>query len=170
MGITRGGAATFLFVVLSIGATAVWADDVDDGWAAFQKGDYATALKLLMPMAQKGNAVAELDIGIMYFGGKGLPQDRREAAKWFKASAEQGVLGAQNNLGIAYATGDGVPRNLVLAYMWFSLAADQGGTISAKYRDHVATELTPEELKSAQSLAAQCKDSKYQNCAPQDRP
>ena len=75
----RGVAVALLFLAFSI-AAPTWASDVDDGDTAFHKGDYATALILLMPLAQQGNVVAELDVGLMYFSGHGLPQDRRKAS------------------------------------------------------------------------------------------
>jgi TPR repeat protein len=144
---------------------AAFAGDVEDGDAAFHTKDYATAMKLLMPWAQKGDPVAELDVGMMYFGSAGVPQDRQEAAKWFKRAAEQGQRGAMVDLGITYATGDGNPRDLILAYMWFSLEADRyGGEHSTAYRDHVASELTPEELAAAKELAKKCLAASFKNC------
>jgi uncharacterized protein len=154
-------------VVLFGGPIAVWADNVSDGDAAFHNGDYAKAKKLLMPLAQKGNAVAERDIGAMYFGGNGMAHDGREAVKWFALSARQGQIAAQVNLGIAYATGEGVQRNLIQAYVWFAAAASQrpGKTVGAKYRDHIATELSPDQLQKAQGMAARCQATNYADCS-----
>jgi hypothetical protein len=118
-----------------------------------------------MPLAQKGNLIAEMDIGLMYYSGNGLPRDRVEGAKWFMAAAKQGNSGAQADIGIAYATGQGVPQDRVLAYMWFSVSASQQpGKSSTQYRDHIASELAPDELKRGQDLAEACKASNYQKC------
>jgi TPR repeat protein len=158
--------ATCILLLLSV-SHAAWADDIDDGDTALHKGNYETALKLLMPYAEKGNAIAELDIGILYFSGNAVPQDRVEAAKWFKLAAEQGSSGAQTDLGIIYATGNGGPKDLLQAYMWFSVAAQnkqKNTSYAEKYRDHVASELAPDDLKRAQAMTDQCLAAKYKNC------
>jgi tetratricopeptide (TPR) repeat protein len=163
----RGITAALLVLAAAITAPG-WASDVDDGDMALHKGDYASALKLLMPYAQRGNMIAELDIGLLYFSGHGLPQDRSKAAKWFLLAAQQGNLGAQTNLGILYAVGDGVPQSDVIAYMWFSLAASQktenSQSASIQYRDHVAGRMSPDDIQRATALAKQCKTSKYVIC------
>ena len=38
----------------------------DDAIAAHQRGDYAQALEILRPLAAKGNAEAQYNIGTMY--------------------------------------------------------------------------------------------------------
>jgi TPR repeat protein len=165
MAAIRSLTAALVLFFLFVGAAR--AGDAEDGDTALHKGDYGTALKLLMPLAQQGNMLAQLDVGIMYFGGNGLPQNRVEGAKWFKEAAQQGSMGAQADLGIAYATGEGVPHDPVLAYVWFSLSASQNaGTdkAAAAYRDHVAGELTAAQLNQAQEIAKQCRTSNYRNC------
>ena len=71
----------------------------EDGLAAAQRGDYATALKLLRPLAEQGHADAQHNLGVMYINGRGVPQDYAEAVKWFRLAAEQGHAVAQYNLG-----------------------------------------------------------------------
>ncbi len=136
------------------------AGDAKDGNAAFARHDYRTALRLLMPLAQKGNAAAECDVGLMYASGNGLAEDRNEAVKWFLASAQQGQLGCQTNIGIAYATGIGIQKDYVKAYMWFSRSAPE-------YRDHVAGEMTPEQIERAKDMAKRCQAAAYKNCDSQ---
>ena len=61
--------------------------------------------------------------------GKGVPQDHREAIRWFRlAAAAQSLVGAaaQNNLGVAYVRGEGVPQDYREAARWFRFAAEQG--------------------------------------------
>ena len=47
----------------------------------------------------------------MYDNGLGVPQDYKEAVKWYRLSAEQGHASAQINLGNMYAEGQGVLQN-----------------------------------------------------------
>jgi len=122
------------------------------------KGDYATALKEWRPLAEQGDAEAQCNLGYMYKGGKGVPQDDAEAARWYRLAAVQGLDRAQFNLGIMYATGRGVQQDYVQAYLWFSLAAAQGHGSAQKFRDNVlAEDMTPAQLANAQRLAREWK-------------
>jgi TPR repeat protein len=49
-------------------------------------------------------------LGSLYYEGRGVQQDNREAARWFKRSAKQGLASACNNLGLCYEAGAGVDR------------------------------------------------------------
>ena len=62
----------------------------------------------------------------------GVPQDYKEAVRWYKLAADQGHASAQYNLGLMYATGQGVPQDYKEALRWYKLAADQGHA-SAQY-------------------------------------
>ena len=66
----------------------------EDGVAAYKRGDYATALRLLRPLAAQGNAAAQYLLGLMYGRGDGVPQDDAEAVKWYRLAAEQGLAAA----------------------------------------------------------------------------
>ncbi|MEQ1529144.1 MAG: hypothetical protein ABL925_07500, partial [Methylococcales bacterium] len=54
---------------------AVRADDFSDGIAAHDRGDYVTAMKLLRPLAEQGDAAAQTGLGFMYNLGQGVAQD-----------------------------------------------------------------------------------------------
>ncbi len=73
-------------------AGAAMAGPYEDGKAAYERGDYATAFKLWLPLAEKGNAEAQYDIGVMYYEGRGVPRDYVYvfAYRWFNRAAAQG--------------------------------------------------------------------------------
>ena len=76
--------AKFLLMLLlmSLHLPAVsWVGKYEEGYTAFQKGDYATALQKWKPLADEGNAQAQLSLGTMYDKGQGVPQDYAEAVK-----------------------------------------------------------------------------------------
>jgi TPR repeat protein len=50
--------------------------------AAYQRGDYATAMRLLRPLADQGVPLVQFTLGVMYAIGKGTPQDYGQAASW----------------------------------------------------------------------------------------
>ncbi len=61
-----------------------------------------------------------------------------------------------------YATGQGVARDYVLAHMWYDIAASQFVGVkdrekAAKYRDDVASKMTPEQIAEAQRMAREWK-------------
>ena len=138
-------------LILSLSAQ-VAADPLEDGTVAYNRGDYATALRLFQQSADKGSAVAQFNIGIMYANGQGVTQNYAEAVKWYGLAANQGFADAQYNLGLLYANGQGVRQNFVLAYKWFSLSAAQGSAEAAKVRDFITARMTPAEVDQAQKL------------------
>ncbi len=151
----RVAAFAVLLVVL---AAPAWAG-FDEGVAAHKRGDYATALRELRPLAEQGDAAAQYNLGVMYYGGYGVPQDYAEAVKWYRKAAEQGNAPAQYNLGVMYHTGQGVPQDYVQAHMWYNLVVASlpasGGAreMAAKNRDIVAKRMTPAQIAEAQRLA-----------------
>jgi hypothetical protein len=100
--------------------------DFQKGFTAFEKGDYATALREFEPLAEQGDADAQYRLGWMYEKGEGVPQNDKTALKWYTLSAKQGNVLAQYNLGVMYRDGQGVLQDDKTAVKWFRLAADQG--------------------------------------------
>jgi len=141
---------------------AAMAGPFEDGDAAVKKGDYATALRILRPLADHGNAAAQYEIAGMYFNGQGVRQDYTRAAAWYREAADQGNAGAQFKLGEMYADAKGVPQDYVFAHMWFNLAAARTEIplvrlFLAKKRDEVAAKMTPAQIAEAQRLAREWK-------------
>jgi TPR repeat protein len=123
---------------------------INGGNAAYNQGDYDTALRAWRPLAEQGDPGAQLNLGFMYDNGYGVPQDYKEAIKWYRRAAEQGNDRAQYNLGLIYDGGYGVPQDYVQAYMWYDIA---GVTVAISYRDFVAREMTPAQVAEAERLA-----------------
>jgi TPR repeat protein len=72
-------------------ASTIWAGSFEDATDAIQRGDYATAFKIIQPLAAQGDAYAQYNLGAMYLQGHEVLQDFTEAVKWFHLSAAQGV-------------------------------------------------------------------------------
>jgi hypothetical protein len=109
-----------LLLTLLVGNPAISAD-FQKGKEAYNKGDYATALRELKPLAEHGNAQAQIYIGTMYGNGQGVPQDYAKALKWYRLSGEKGYVIAQFNLGLIDDKGQGVPQDYAKAAKWFRL-------------------------------------------------
>ncbi|MCZ6859409.1 MAG: tetratricopeptide repeat protein [Alphaproteobacteria bacterium] len=61
---------------------------LENGWQAYLKGDYATALTDFRFNAQRGDVTAEYNLGVMYETGQGVAQDDVEAFIWYSRAAE----------------------------------------------------------------------------------
>jgi len=88
--------------------------------------DYSAALKLIQPLADKGIAEAQLDLGTMYENGRAVTKDDVQAVIWYRKAADQGNPVAQLNLGWAYDSGQGVAKDETQAIVWYRKAAEQG--------------------------------------------
>ena len=105
---------------------AAWAADFKTGLDAYNRGDFAAALKEWQPIAEKGDPHAQYNLGLLYARGQGVGQDYGQAAEWYRKAAEQGVPAAEYNLGVMFANGQGVTADPQEASKWFLKAADQG--------------------------------------------
>lgn len=103
---------------------------LEEGLAAFQYGDYRTALTKLAPLSDQGVAMAQNTLGRMYLQGQGVPRDFDKALLLFQHAAKQHLPNAQNNLGVMYAGGYGVPQDFKEAIAWFEKAANHGYAIA----------------------------------------
>ena len=155
-----------LVLALSL-AAAVAAGPLEDANAAYGRGDYAHALRLLRPLADQGNATAQYNLGLLYERGRGVTQDFAEAGRWLRKAADQGFAKAQFALGNMYTLGLGGPQDYVQAHRWFNLAASRFPASEAKerdqavkLRDRVAASMTPAQIAEAQKLAREWKPSK----------
>ena len=92
----------------------------------YKRGAHSMALLQWRPLAEKGDARAENNLGYMYYKGEGVERNAEEAIKWFRRAAEQRYAKAQNNLGYMYYKGEGVERNVEKTIKWFRRAAEQG--------------------------------------------
>ena len=129
--------ALFGASVFSFQSTA-WADTLEQqfqqGSEATTRGDYQTTFKFLLPLAEQGNALAQMMLGVMYAKGQGVKQDDVEAVKWYRKAAEQGYADAQAMLGFSYLLGQsGVQVNKSLAKEWFGKACDNGDQNGCEY-------------------------------------
>jgi TPR repeat protein len=117
---------TIFTILFCLNSNIGWGADYQKGAAAYNSGDYATALREWTPLAKQGNLSAQYLLGVMYRKGQGVPQDYKTAVKWYSLAAKQGVARAQYNLGVMYRDGQGVPRHHKTAVKWLKLAAEQG--------------------------------------------
>ena len=76
--------------------------------------------------AKNGHADSQNELGMRYFEGKGVTQDKSKAFKWFMIAAGQGHPEAQNNVGMCYYNGFGTDSNRQKSIEWLERSAAQG--------------------------------------------
>lgn len=131
----------------------------DEGAAAYNLGDYATALRNWSPLADQGNAFAQYYLGVMHEKGRGVPKDNKVAIAWYRKAAVQGNAFAQSALGAMYEEGlGGVPRLRVVAYALYNLSAS--GNSSERNKDaqenrkRIGDSMTKKEIVAGQDLSS----------------
>lgn len=102
------------------------------GRAAFDAGEDAKALPVLLPVAEGGDRAAQFMLGRIYTRNRGVPPDVQRSILWYERAVAQGAYQAANNLGIIYRFGQGVPVDMVKAARHFRLAAE-GGMANGSY-------------------------------------
>lgn len=113
-------------VLLCSAAVGVHAG-MEEGIAAYNKDDYATALREFQPLAARGVSGAQQRLAWMYASGSGVPRNMAKAFELYRRAAEQGNLKAQTALGYLYAGGEeGVEQNPKEAVLWWLQAAIKG--------------------------------------------
>jgi TPR repeat protein len=86
------------------------ADQLKNGVAAYGRGDFGNALKLLTPLATFGDASAQGKLGEIYEKGNGVPRDFAETLKWYRLASEQGDLTAKRRLPVVERFESGMVR------------------------------------------------------------
>jgi hypothetical protein len=108
-------------------------------YAAYDRADYRTALKVWLDSAKEGNPEAQVNVGEIYEKGLGITPDYVTAAAWYNKAAEQGDTRGAINLGYLYEKGLGVEKNMVEALNLYRKASG----------------LTDDDLAFASSIEAQ---------------
>ena len=138
--------------------------DILTGFEALQRKDYKHALIEFEPLAEKGDPIAQTNLGIMYFEGYGLKKNYNKAVKWFEKASAQRYAFAQTLLGSMYENGYGVSQSLIKAYMWMDIAASFSDTNGKILRDLIALKLSSRELAQAKKLVDQCVKFFFKEC------
>ncbi len=116
---------TAIFAAVTLTA-AVLGSDLAAGKYAYERGDYATALKELLPVADQGDAQALYLVGSMFFEGNGVTKDKPKGAALFQFAAEAGYAEAELRLATMYQIGEGVRKDTDNSLYWNRRAAEHG--------------------------------------------
>jgi len=108
--------------LIAFAAAPLSAQSVKAGIDAWQRADYAGAIAIWRPLAEKGDADAQFNLGQAYRLGKGVPLNLGAAQSWFERAANSGHLDAQTTLGLLLFQNGNQPEGI----KWLRKAAEQG--------------------------------------------
>jgi TPR repeat protein len=149
--------AALAVVLVNTTALPAHADALGRGSAALKHGDYIRAARDLVPLAERGNPIAQGLLGFMYEHGFGVPQAYDAAVDLYCRGAAQGNPFAQAMLGLMYDKGHGVHEDFIQAYKWLNLAAAGASgrerDTYTRLRDAVASKMSRDEIVVGQRLA-----------------
>lgn len=83
---------------------------LEQGLAAVERKDYATALAIFRGLAEQGDAEAQFQLARMHGDGLGVVEDMRDAERWLREAAKQGHVEAQGQLGLLLVTDPAVTQ------------------------------------------------------------
>jgi len=139
-------------LLLTVAAPAAQAE-IETARDLLEAGEYADAMRELLPAAGAGNAEAEELIGVMYALGLGVARDDVRALEWYLRAAMKGHAGAQSGVGWYYEVGRGLPApDLVRAYLWYALSAIGGDPDAAISQEEVTKKMSAAQIEKAHRL------------------
>lgn len=119
-----------LILCLMLANGVAHANSIEEAGRLYESGQYEAAAKQLQPLAEAGDAVAQQRLSVMYFYGRGVPEDEILAMQLARRSAAAGNVDAMYFIGTMYVFGDKVPGTVtdpdVEAAKWFFEAASRG--------------------------------------------
>ena len=158
-----------LFMLRAIGSAVLFCTTAhaglwEDGYADYQRKDYASAVAKWQIVADTGDRDAQSLLGLMHFAGQGTPQSYPNAIIWLRKAASQGEPKAQFKLGSMYANGQGFTRDYQKAAMWFLIAEASGHPETSKPLKKATAEISENDLMVARRWAKTCINREFQNC------
>ena len=116
----------FVLTILFTSSANAGYKEVHSAILQYKKGDYMQAFRSFKALADKGDIIAQRNLGLMYQQGKGVNRDNDKALHLFEMSAEKKNAAAQLNMGWIYQKGQGVNKDIDRAKSWYHKAAAQG--------------------------------------------
>ena len=126
---------TGIFIIMAAGLFAC--SKSSDPYAAYKNGDFDTARKGFISLAERGDLNALTHLGVIYQIGLDTEKNYAMAAKYYEEAASKGNAPAQYNLGLMHYEGIGMAKDHKKAFKWLSLAAEQEHSKAKKLLGHL---------------------------------
>jgi hypothetical protein len=118
-----GGQVTYVSARRAVKTAARDCEIRGGEYVSLDRSNYATALKVWLPLAEQGDPAAQTYVGEIFEKGLGVAPDYGVAATWYRRAADRGYSRAALNLGNLYERGLGVGRDPAQALAWYRRAA-----------------------------------------------
>ncbi|MBT3724012.1 MAG: sel1 repeat family protein [Gammaproteobacteria bacterium] len=117
----------FLILLALVITGPIFAANFDIGLEAASNGDWDTALKEWLPLAEKGNADVQVRVGLYYnFGYGGGKINYLAAVNWYQRAVKNGNVAAKFWLGTMLEKGHGIDKDLEKAFDLYTESANKG--------------------------------------------
>ena len=141
-------------LLLTASAASAQSRDTLAGMDAYNRGDIASAYRLLAPEARAGDPEAQVNLGYLYARGQGVDVNQMTAFRLYSLSAAQGDSEGMNALGYKYEHGTGIVPDIAMAVHWYCKAVEAG---NARAMNNLALLLAagagvPRDLDQARDL------------------
>ena len=114
---------TFVMILASLSSTCLGQTNrFEAGISAKERGQYLTAIRSWLPLAEDGMPEAQVNLGHMYNEGLGVDVDYDEALYWYTLASESNQPEAVFNIGLLYLDGNAVEQNATTAIDYFERA------------------------------------------------
>jgi hypothetical protein len=146
------GRLVLLLALPGLFALAGCANDIaknNQALAKFQNGDCKAAASDWLPMANRGIAAAQNNMGGIFEKGcpsAGIPQDYAKAFHWYSLAAKSGYPMGMRNLGWYYQHGLSVMHNDAVARDWYTTAARWGNERAKRDLEAMGVPVPPPDL------------------------
>lgn len=84
------------------------------------------SVEIVKEKANKGDAVAQNQLGVWYYTGKNVKQDYKVALDWWAKSAKQNNPDGIGNMAMCYQLGNGIKKDSVMAMTLYKSAIKKG--------------------------------------------
>jgi len=136
-----------LLFIIALSVNTFCKADFNEGVDAYNRGDYATALKKWEAVAEQSSINNDFEwhpklsphvpdsqyaAALLYWQGKGVNQDYKKAEKWLTLAATAGHSDAQLKLAYLLMMGLTGTENYIDAKKWLEKSANQGN-VDAQY-------------------------------------
>ena len=98
----------------------------EDANAALMRGDGSGALRIMVPLAVRGQGEAQFVVGMLYLQGNGVLQDVDQAVTWLSKAGEKGHIRAQMTLAGLFLDPNSPKRDNEAGIGWYRKAAEAG--------------------------------------------
>ena len=99
----------------------------------YKANQFSEAFTLFKKASDKGYGPASRALGIMYYNGKGVKEDKSQSFQYYQKAANAGDAVGMYNLASQYLYGEGTAKDEKTAMQWFTKSAAAGNANAIDY-------------------------------------